>query len=192
MDTLYLASGSPRRVELLQQLGYAFEQVLPEIVEQQQPNESPPNYVQRLAREKALAGVKLARNPWPVLGADTIVVLDNRVLEKPVDEEQAVAMLSQLANRTHHVLTSVALATKTGINSRLVTTAVTFCPLQRQQILDYVATGEPMDKAGAYAIQGLAGAFIRHIDGSYYAVMGLPLVETRELIEQHLGISNDR
>lgn len=189
MGKLYLASGSPRRVELLKQLGYAFEQVLPELAEKQQQNESPQHYVQRLALEKALAGLKLASQPWPVLGADTIVVLNSQVLEKPKDEEQAISMLSQLSNRTHLVLTSVALATNRGVNSRLVETKVTFCTLPRQQIIDYVATGEPMDKAGAYAIQGLAGAFIRHIDGSYYAVMGLPLVETRELIEQNLGIS---
>lgn len=191
MDTLYLASGSPRRAKLLKQLGYDFEQVLPEIAEQQKKNESPYHYVKRLAQEKALAGLKLADRPWPVLGADTIVVLNNQVLEKPQDEEQAIVMLSQLSNQTHRVLTSVALATNTGVNSRLVETAVTFCALHRQQIVKYVASGEPMDKAGAYAIQGLAGAFIRHIEGSYYAVMGLPLVETRELIEQYFGISYD-
>lgn len=191
MGKLYLASGSPRRAELLNRLGYVFEQVLPEIIEQQQQNESPSHYVRRLALEKALAGLKLASQPWPVLGADTIVVLNNQVFEKPKDEQQAITMLSQLSNRTHRVLTSVALASHAGVNSRLVETKVTFCTLPRQQIIDYVATGEAMDKAGAYAIQGLAGAFIRHIDGSYYAVMGLPLVETRELIEQYVGISYD-
>ena len=152
MTTLYLASGSPRRQELLTQLGLAFERLVPGIEEQRQPQESAQHYVVRLAREKAR------------------------------DAEHAAAMLRLLSGHTHQVMTAVALADKQQTLDCLVVTEVTFRRLSEQDIADYVASGEPLDKAGAYGIQGLGGCFVRKINGSYHAVVGLPLVETYELL----------
>ncbi|MFJ3458330.1 Maf family protein [Scandinavium goeteborgense] len=182
MTMLYLASGSPRRQELLTQLGVSFERLVPGIEEQRQPQESAHHYVARLAREKAQAGVRLAAQDLPVLGADTIVVLNGEVLEKPRDAEHAAVMLRQLSGHTHQVMTAVALADSKHTIDCLVTTEVTFRVLSDDDIMGYVASGEPMDKAGAYGIQGLGGCFVRKINGSYHAVVGLPLVETYELL----------
>ncbi len=181
MVTLYLASGSPRRRELLTQLGLTFERLVTDVEEQRQPNEAATSYVRRLANEKARAGVALAAQDLPVLGADTIVVLNGEVLEKPRDGAHAAEMLGKLSGQTHQVMTAVALADRQQSLDCLVTTDVTFRVLTASDISDYVATGEPMDKAGAYGIQGTGGNFVRKINGSYHAVVGLPLVETGEL-----------
>ncbi|AHG19808.1 septum formation inhibitor Maf [Chania multitudinisentens RB-25] len=182
MTSLYLASASPRRRELLTLLGIPFDIILTHTEEQRQNGETAENYVRRLAQEKALAGVALVPQPRPVLGADTIVVLNGQVLEKPHDEAHAAQMLAALSGKRHQVLTAVAVADRHDILCQLVVTEVTFRNLSQQDIRDYIATGEPMDKAGAYGIQGKGGCFVRTITGSYHAVMGLPLVETHELL----------
>lgn len=182
MITLYLASGSPRRRELLTQLGLQFERLITEVVEQRQPEETAETYVCRLARDKALAGVDVAPQDLPVLGADTIVVLNGEVLEKPRDANHAQQMLSKLSGQTHQVMTAVALADRQRKLDCLVVTDVTFRKITAEEIAHYIASGEPMDKAGAYGIQGIGGNFVRKINGSYHAVVGLPLVETGELL----------
>ncbi|MBV8042813.1 nucleoside triphosphate pyrophosphatase, partial [Pluralibacter sp.] len=164
MTMLYLASGSPRRQELLTQLGVTFERLVPGIEEQRQPQESAPHYVARLAREKAQAGVAMAARDLPVLGADTIVVLNGEVLEKPRDAAHAAVMLRQLSGQTHQVMTAVALADRQQVIDCLVMTDVTFRVLSDEEIAGYIASGEPMDKAGAYGIQGLGGCFVRKIN----------------------------
>jgi septum formation protein len=182
MISLYLASGSPRRRELLTQLGLQFERLMTHVEEQRQPDEAAEAYVRRLATDKARAGVAVAQQDLPVLGADTIVVLNGEVLEKPQDAAHAAEMLSKLSGQTHQVMTAVALADSQRELDCLVTTDVTFRKMTAQEISHYIASGEPMDKAGAYGIQGLGGNFVRKINGSYYAVVGLPLVETSELL----------
>ncbi|EKY3200584.1 septum formation inhibitor Maf [Cronobacter turicensis] len=184
MTDLYLASGSPRRQELLGMLGVTFERLVPGVEEQRAPQEAPQDYVTRLARDKARAGVALAARDLPVLGADTIVVLNGDVLEKPRDAAHAAEMLRRLSGQTHEVMTAIALADKQRVRERLVMTRVTFRALTAQDIAAYVESGEPMDKAGAYGIQGLGGCFVRRIEGSYHAVVGLPLVETWELLSE--------
>lgn len=181
MVTLYLASGSPRRRELLTQLGLTFERLITDVEEQRQPNEAADAYVRRLANDKARAGVMLAEHDLPVLGADTIVVLNGEVLEKPRNAEHAAEMLGKLSGQTHQVMTAVALVDRQQALDCLVTTDVTFRNLTASDIREYITTGEPMDKAGAYGIQGIGGNFVRKINGSYHAVVGLPLVETGEL-----------
>ncbi|KNC93284.1 Maf family protein [Trabulsiella odontotermitis] len=192
MTALYLASGSPRRQELLTQLGITFEKVVPGIEEQRRPQESAQQYVSRLAREKAQAGIALTAADLPVLGADTIVILNGEVLEKPRDGEHAAAMLRMLSGKTHQVMTAVALADRQHMLDCLVVTDVTFRVLSERDIADYVASGEPLDKAGAYGIQGLGGCFVRKINGSYHAVVGLPLVETYELLSNFNSLREKR
>ncbi|ELQ6108203.1 Maf family protein [Cronobacter turicensis] len=184
MTDLYLASGSPRRQELLGMLGVTFERLVPGVEEQRASQEAPQDYVTRLARDKARAGVALATRDLPVLGADTIVVLNGDVLEKPRDAAHAAEMLRKLSGQTHEVMTAIALSDKQRVRERLVMTRVTFRALTAQDIAAYVESGEPMDKAGAYGIQGLGGCFVRRIEGSYHAVVGLPLVETWELLSE--------
>jgi septum formation protein len=188
MTALYLASGSPRRRELLAVLEYAFEHLVIDVAEEQQVGEAPDAYVVRLACEKAQAGVKVAPQDLPVLGADTIVVLEGKVLEKPQDEAQAAQMLAALSGRQHQVMTAVAFADRNIYRSTLVVTDVTFRSLSAEDIHHYILSGEPMDKAGAYGIQGKGGCFVREIRGSYYAVMGLPLVETQELFGDFVAL----
>ena len=192
MSMLYLASGSPRRQELLTQLGVCFERIVPGIEEQRQPGESAQGYVVRLAREKALAGVAMAERDLPVLGADTIVVLSGQVLEKPRDVDEAARMLRRLSGQTHQVMTAVALADRRQAVDCLVTTEVTFRVLSDDDIAGYIDSGEPMDKAGGYGIQGLGGCFVRKINGSYHAVVGLPLVETYELLSNFNALREKR
>lgn len=192
MTSLYLASGSPRRHELLTLLGVPFEVILTDTEEQRQKGESAEAYVRRLAQDKAKAGVALAPQAWPVLGADTIVVLNGRVLEKPQDETHAAQMLAALSGKQHQVMTAVAIADRHDVLCQLVVTDVTFRNLSQQDICDYIATGEPMDKAGAYGIQGKGGCFVRTITGSYHAVMGLPLVETHELLSNFVALRDVR
>lgn len=192
MSLFYLASGSPRRRELVQYLDYHFEILCPEVEEQWQLGETPESYVQRLARDKSLAGVAIAPEDRPVLGADTIVVLEGKILEKPRDSQHAQEMLSALSGKTHQVMTAIALSNRQHALHALIVTDVTFRGLSLLEIQDYIQSGEPMDKAGAYAIQGIGGRFIRKINGSYHGVVGLPLVETDELIQRFLALGDGK
>ncbi|HFQ5505040.1 TPA: nucleoside triphosphate pyrophosphatase [Enterobacter kobei] len=192
MTSLYLASGSPRRQELLTQLGVSFERIVTGIEEKRAEGESAQQYVSRLAREKAQAGVALVPRDLPVLGADTIVILNGGVLEKPHDTEHAARMLRKMSGQTHQVMTAVALADSQHVLDCLVVTDVTFRVLTDDEIAAYIASGEPMDKAGAYGIQGLGGCFVRKIHGSYHAVVGLPLVETYELLSNFNSLREGR
>ncbi|MGF1725778.1 Maf family protein [Photobacterium nomapromontoriensis] len=185
---LYLASGSPRRKELLIQLGYHFERVVVDVEEQHQPHESPADYVQRLSMDKAMAGVNKTADHCPVLGADTIVVVDNTILEKPKDFDDAKRMLQLLSGRRHQVMTAVTLATPAQQQTKLVVTDVWFKTLSEHEIEAYWQSGEPQDKAGSYGIQGIGGKFVERIDGSYYAVVGLPLVETDIMVQNFLSL----
>ncbi|WP_070884350.1 Maf family protein [Pseudomonas argentinensis] len=186
MTTLYLASASPRRRELLAQIGVSFTTHVVPIDETPQPGEAPAVYVERLALAKAQAalGTLADRHDAVVLGSDTAVVLDGRILGKPVDREDALATLAALSGREHQVLTAVALVSDARAEARVVTSTVRFKPLARTQIEAYWATGEPRDKAGSYGIQGLAAVFVSQMQGSYSAVVGLPLCETAELLAQ--------
>lgn len=192
MVSLYLASGSPRRRELLTQLGLSFERLVTEVEELRRDGETAAQYVRRLAHDKALAGVAVAECDLPVLGADTIVVLNHDVLEKPANADAASAMLTRLSGQTHQVMTAVALADRQHVLDCLTITDVTFRVLTPEDIRAYVASGEPMDKAGAYGIQGLGGNFVRKINGSYHAVVGLPLVETAELFSHFQSLREVR
>ena len=187
MADLLLASASPRRRELLEQIGVNFISEAQDIDESVQVNETPSQYVQRLACEKAEKGCK-AYN-MTALGSDTCVVLDGEILSKPVSVEDATAMLGRLAGRNHQVLTGIAICEKVDhqfrVSSQVVSTDVSFTPLTKAQIERYVATGEPMDKAGSYGIQGKAAVFVSGIKGSYSNVVGLPLMETAQLLQQH-------
>ncbi len=183
---LYLASASPRRRELLAQLGYAFEVIKVDVPEERQPAEAAEEYVCRLAVAKAEAGWQAGGNSLPALGSDTIVVLEQQVLEKPRDEADAARMLRALSGREHQVMTAVALAVAGQTHCQLVTTNVTFRALSDEEIAAYWRTGEPADKAGSYGIQGIAGKFVSRIDGSYSAVVGLPLLETDQLLHNYL------
>ena len=179
---LYLASASPRRRELLTQLGVAFALLRVDVEEVRRPDEPAETYVRRLAADKALAGWQACAGQLPVLGADTIVVLDGDVLEKPRDQQDAARMMRLLSGRTHQVMTAIAVASASGISQRLVVTDVTFRALDEAEIAAYWQTGEPADKAGGYGIQGIAGKFVTYLAGSYSAVVGLPLPETDELL----------
>ncbi|MEH8018909.1 Maf-like protein [Rheinheimera muenzenbergensis] len=178
-----LASASPRRRELLTQLGVRFELVKADIDETPQPNEAPAAYVQRLAQQKARAGLGLCQQR-PVLGADTIVVCDGAILGKPTDFADFNQTMQRLSGRSHQVMTAVALLDDTRQLQCLVSTLVWFRPLTAADIHSYWHSGEPQDKAGGYGIQGLGGKFIPRIDGSYSAVVGLPLYETDQLLQQ--------
>ncbi|MFP3977815.1 MULTISPECIES: Maf family protein [Marinobacter] len=181
MTSIILASASPRRSELLTQIGVPFSVHPAHIDESPRTSEAPGDYVERLAREKALAVSAHFPGKW-VLGSDTTVVLDGAILGKPADEAEAEAMLAMLSGKTHQVMTGIALAKDDGCDSRLVTTEVSFRVLSRTEIVAYAASGEPMDKAGSYGIQGLGGIFVKELKGSYSAVVGLPLQETAALL----------
>lgn len=181
--TLLLASASPRRQQLLRQIDVRFTVMPVDIDESVQQGESPERYVARLAQHKALTGLARQTGGLPVLGADTAVVLDNRILGKPRDREDALAMLMLLSGRTHRVLSGVALACAERCEYRLAETKVTFRSLQRVECLRYWETGEPADKAGAYGIQGKGAVLVDSIQGSFSCVVGLPLVETCELLD---------
>jgi len=182
---LYLASRSPRRNELLARLDRPFQALDLHVPEVRAPDESAADYVQRVAADKARAGLaRVAQDPDAVvLGSDTEVVLDGRVFGKPADAEDARAMLRTLAGRTHQVMTAVALVAAGREQGVLVVSEVTFAAIDEERIAAYVASGEPMDKAGAYAIQGGAERYIRHLAGSYSGVMGLPLQQTEQLLQ---------
>jgi septum formation protein len=181
---LLLASRSPRRRELLTQIGVDYEVVDVDVDESHRPGEGPEAFVQRLAMDKARAGFAASRSNLPALGSDTIVVRDEDVLGKPAGREDAAAMLRSLAGRSHRVMTAVALVDDSRQAVRLNISQVTFRPLSEAEIMAYCKTAEPDDKAGAYAIQGLAAAFIVELQGSFSGVMGLPLFETAELLAE--------
>jgi septum formation protein len=192
--SVYLASKSPRRQELLRQLGVEFEPLLlreapgrrRDVVEATRKDEPPLEYVKRIARTKAAVGWhRMGRRglaPKPVIGADTEVILDGTVVGKPADAADAVRVLSSLSARTHDVITAVAVRWQAQLALAVSTSRVTFRAIPTDELERYVATGEPSDKAGGYAIQGKAAAFVRHLEGSYSGVMGLPLFETAEIL----------
>ena len=178
---LYLASASPRRHELLTQIGVPHIVVSADVDESTHTGEAPHAYVQRIARDKARVVWERKRD-MPALAADTTVVLDGIIYGKPRDRAQAIEMLTHLSGRTHEVLTAVALADARGIELRMSVSSVKFRVLALEECAAYWETGEPRDKAGAYAIQGFAAVFIESLSGSYSGVMGLPLHETANLL----------
>lgn len=181
-NLIYLASASPRRKELLSQLDVEFKQFSLDVDESHIDDETPEQHVLRLACLKAQTGVNTGYKDRPVLGSDTIVVLDDKILGKPKDNLDAKNTLESLSGRTHQVMTAIAFANERKVISKLVITDVTFKDLSEQEINEYIATKEPNDKAGSYGIQGLAGRFVSHISGSYFSVVGLPLYETEQLL----------
>ncbi|MDO5054328.1 MAG: nucleoside triphosphate pyrophosphatase [Pasteurella oralis] len=188
----YLASSSPRRAQLLQNLGFQFEIFSCEIDETPRPNEEGKDYVLRMAVEKN----QVARQKWqqdnlsqdasylPFLSADTSVILDGNILGKPQDKVDAAQMLRALSGHSHQVITVICLADQQQIKTAVQITQVYFKTLTDDEIQGYIATGEPMDKAGAYGIQQLGGAFVERIEGSFSGVMGLPVFETVELLKE--------
>ncbi|MDQ4079411.1 MAG: Maf family protein [Gemmatimonadota bacterium] len=186
---IVLASSSPRRRELLTMIGVAHEVIPANLDESYLPGETPLVHAERLARSKAEA--VLRRVPEAiVIGADTIVVIDDEILGKPRDEAHAAAMLRQLSGRTHDVLTAVAVARGRRVESSVEVVPVTFRVLRDDEIEAYIATREPMDKAGAYGIQGYGSTIVRRIDGDFFAVMGLSLVRLVTLLDRH-GVRYD-
>lgn len=193
---IYLASKSPRRRELLRQIGVEFELLMLRdgpgrhgaVSEEPYPGEAPDHYVSRIAREKAQSGweaVLWRKLPLrPVLSADTTVTVDGKILGKPVDTADALDMLRLLSGRTHEVLTAVAVIANEQLNDVLQRSEVRFTTISETALQAYCATQEPYDKAGSYGVQGLAAQFIEHISGSYTGIMGLPLFETSRLLEQ--------
>ncbi|WPO99232.1 nucleoside triphosphate pyrophosphatase [Pseudomonas sp. HR96] len=182
MKALYLASGSPRRRELLEQIGVPFSVISAAIDETPLPQEQPRAYVERLALAKARAGAEQAPGPGVVLSADTAVVLAGRILGKPLDEADALATLAAMSGQEHEVLTSVALVDGERSQVFSVSSRVRFRPIAAAEAKAYWASGEPRDKAGGYAIQGLGAVFVQSLQGSYSAVVGLPLCETAQLL----------
>lgn len=191
---VYLASQSPRRQALLDQIGVAYQVLLPadaeaaEALEAVLPHEPALKYVKRVTRLKVQAALQQLQHqslPYaPVLCADTTVVVDSQILGKPANANEAKEMLSLLSGKTHQVLTAVAIGHNQDIHLALSRSRVKFAPMTAADIQDYVASQEPMGKAGAYAIQGRASAFISHVSGSYSGIMGLPLYETAQLLKQ--------
>lgn len=186
VQKLILASQSPRRKELLNQLGFKFSVQVSDIDESIINAEKPHDYVLRLAKQKAQHALsllpELERDNAYVLGSDTSVILNGVILGKPECESDCLEMLSSLSNNQHQVLTAIALVNKSGVQSEVITTDVTFKALTKPEIKAYWLTGEPQDKAGSYGIQGIAGQFVKTISGSYSAVVGLPLYETAQLL----------
>ncbi len=190
---VYLASQSPRRRQLLEQLGVAYELLLPaddedaEALEVVLPNEAPLTYVQRVTQRKLDAALQRLRDrklpPAPVLCSDTTVALGRTILGKPANHADAKHILATLSGKTHRVLTAVAIGTAKARQQAVSISRVTFAPITPAQIQAYVASGEPMGKAGAYAVQGRAAAYISGLSGSYSGIMGLPMFETAQLLQ---------
>jgi|TARA_R110002060_G_scaffold609_1_gene1629 septum formation protein len=192
--TLILASQSPRRKELLEQLGYHFTCLPADIDESVLAQENPEQYVSRLAIEKARVIAKQYDESVVVLGSDTSVVFGTNILGKPASLDECIAILSMLSGQTHQVITAVAVVKGERTEVFVVRTEVDFKVLTEQEISRYWQTGEPQDKAGAYGIQGVAGQFVKQIRGSYSAVVGLPLYETSQLLSLfgvHSSITKD-
>ncbi|MBP6346179.1 MAG: septum formation inhibitor Maf [Neisseriaceae bacterium] len=185
---IYLASGSPRRHELIQQLGLATQKLPSDIDETPLPLEAAQAYTERMAYEKSLHAQAYlsAQNlaSAPILTADTSVALNGQIFGKPTDAAHAAAMLSALAGQTHQVITVVGVFHQGQYQHVTQISEVTFAPLSASQIERYIATGEPMDKAGAYGIQGIGGVLVSHLSGSFTGVMGLPLFETAQLLKR--------
>lgn len=192
-NRIYLASQSPRRRELLKQLGAHFEVLVmrtspgrEDVIEIPQENETPAQFAVRMAREKSQCGARIARMRrlvlMPVLGADTVLDIDGEVIGKPRDLEHAGEILNRLSGREHWVHTGIAVTWTHGTESRLSSSKVEFAPISSEMIARYLESGEALDKAGAYGIQGRAGAFATRIEGSYTGIMGLPLHETAVLL----------
>mgnify|MGYP000110444388 CR=1 FL=1 len=187
MTQLILASTSPRRAALLKQIGVNFMQCAVDIDESPHPSEIAAQTALRLARGKAEAGRVLTMSDQPILAADTLVSIHSEALGKPCDRKEGLSMLRRLSGRQHEVYTAVALIHAGEMQAFLSVSHVSFRPLLEDEILAYWNSGEPLDKAGSYAIQGRAAAFITRIEGSYSGIMGLPLFETAELL-RHAGI----
>jgi len=182
---LILASASPRRKELLKQIGVPFQAIVAGIDEVALVDESPRCFVLRMAREKALAVLAGRNDPVPVLGSDTAVIIDDEILGKPGTRDEAIAMLNRLSGRTHEVYSAVVVAvSENEIHEALSISRVTFSDLEPAWVEAYCDTGDPMDKAGAYGVQGKAAEKISRIEGSFYGVMGLPLYETAQLLKR--------
>jgi len=186
LPTLWLASSSPRRSQILRMIDWPFEVGAVEVDESLRDDESPREYVLRLAVAKATAAAEVYSHR-PVLAADTTVVVDEHILAKPLDIEDAKRMLQLIQGRWHQVLTGVALMWESGIDVDVESTEVRFAPMSDTEIDWYVETGEPMDKAGAYAIQGVASRFVERLDGSYSNVVGLPVAAVYRLLRE-LGV----
>ena len=186
--SLYLASTSPRRRELLRQIGVQLTMLSVDVDESPLPSESAQAYVQRLSQAKAVAGwsrVETDQLPWmPVLGSDTSVVLDGVILGKPEDKVQCVETLMSLSGRTHQVMTAVTLQLAEKVDTQLSVTDVTFRNLSEEEVLSYWHSGEPLDKAGGYGIQGYGAVFVQSISGSYSGVVGLPIEKTVVLLNK--------
>ncbi|MDN0083090.1 Maf family protein [Crenobacter sp. SG2305] len=187
-NLLYLASGSPRRRELLEHLGIILERIHADIDESVLPGEDAVRYTERLAESKAAAGWQVVTNcglpSHPLLAADTTVTLDGEIFGKPVDADDARRMLRTISGREHQVITSVAVRQDDTVKVATSVTTVRFKTLSDDEIERYVASGEPFDKAGGYGIQGRAGVFVEHLDGSFTGVVGLPLYETAQLLAE--------
>lgn len=180
---ILLASASPRRSELLHQLGVCFQIYAPNIDETPFIHEDPLDYVQRMAESKAIASMQVNNNTIPILTADTVVVLHQQIMGKPQDYADAIAMLTALSGHTHYVYSAICVLTD-QIYQAVSISEVRFKSLTEKEIIAYCQTKEPWDKAGAYAVQGLAAMFIEHIKGSFSGIMGLPLFETAQLLRQ--------
>jgi septum formation protein len=181
---VYLASQSPRRAELLEQIGVSYSVLKVDTDETPLAGEQPLDYVQRVALEKARSGWRQSDHRRPVIGADTAGVLAGRLLCKPKDRDDGLAMLRAMSGKTHQILSAVAVVYGGREQLALSCSEVRFKRLSEQEIIDYWDTGEPVDKAGAYGIQGQAAVFVEHLQGSYSGVMGLPLAETYQLLQQ--------
>lgn len=187
--SLYLASVSPRRVELLNQIGITFEQIAVDVDETPRHDETPEDLTCRLASEKTTAGIQLVALPASrVLAGDTVVVIDGMILGKPQDAKEASQMLTRLAGRTHEVFSAVAVSDGDRLETQLSVSTVTFAPLSREDVEAYVATKEYVGRSGGYAIQGKGARLIQRLEGSYSGVMGLPLYETSQLLTR-FGLS---
>lgn len=185
MSSLYLASASPRRRELLQQIGVPFSLLAVSVDEAPLPDEAAEDYVRRVALDKARAGLAVLPDANAcVLAADTSVVLDQRILGKPADRADGLAMLAALSGRSHRVLTAIVLANRSACEVRLVDSEVEFRSIDASEAQAYWNSGEPRDKAGGYAIQGWGAVFVSQLHGSYSAVVGLPLCETAQLLDR--------